>query len=77
VGHQADLMCDCRKRLLQMPELEREMELTRRKESQEDAELLKQIAKQRKPDGDAEDDSAKDVRPSCPDILKTGVSKRS
>lgn len=46
-----------------MPELEREMELTRRKESQDDAELLKELAKTRK--GDAMDKSEKEVCASC------------
>jgi hypothetical protein len=52
----------CRKRLLQMPELEREMELTRRKESQDDAELLKQLAKKRK--GDAANDASESEVPA-------------
>lgn len=53
-------LLECRKRLLQMPELEREMELTRRKESQDDAELLEQLAKTRKGDA-SEQPSEKEV----------------
>lgn len=50
----------CRKRLLQMPELEREMELTRRKESQDDEALLNELRKTRKGDA-SEQPSEKDV----------------
>jgi hypothetical protein len=63
-SRQATVLMVCRKRLLQMPELEREMELTRRKEHQDDAELLKQLARTRK--GDASDQpSEKEVCPPC------------